>query len=71
MKSALFFVAVVLLLAACTKLDYIGEEYPPTDHVELFFSEADIESDYKVMGRILATAGEYVNSEKIQKQIMK
>ena len=60
--------AVILLLAACTKLDYIGEEYPPTQHVDLFFSEADIEYDYKVMGRILATAGDFVGSEKCRRK---
>ena len=70
MKSVMFIVVVVLLLVACTKLDYIGEEYAPTDHVDLFFTETDIELDYKVMGRILATAGDFVDSEKMQKKIM-
>ncbi|UCD63621.1 MAG: hypothetical protein JSW34_12890 [Candidatus Zixiibacteriota bacterium] len=62
--------AAVLLFIACTKLDYIGEEYPPTDHVDMYFSEADIEVEYKIMGRILATAGDFISSEKMQKDII-
>lgn len=70
MKRALLAAVLFLTLAACTKIDYIGEEYPPTDRVDMYFSEADIDLDYKIMGRMIATADEFVSSDKMQKKIM-
>ena len=43
----------VLFVAACAKIDYIGQSYQPTTHVDLFFSEEDIREDYQVMGNML------------------
>jgi hypothetical protein len=70
MRFALLSVVLLLTLAACTKIDYVGEEYPPTQQVDMFFSEADIQVDYKVMGHMIATADDYVSSGKMQKKIM-
>ena len=70
MRLALLSVVLLLALAACTKIDYIGDEYPPTEHVDMYFSEADIEVDYQIMGRMIATAGDYVSSSKMQKKIL-
>ena len=61
---------IVLCLSACTKIDYIGEEYPPTTHVDLFFQMEDIEREHKVMGHLIATAGDGVSAEKMQKKMM-
>jgi hypothetical protein len=70
MRLALLSVVLLLTLAACTKIDYVGEEYPPTQQVDMFFSEAEIQVDYKVMGHLIATADDYVSSGKMQKKIM-
>ena len=69
MKSLL---AVSLLLAAscgCAHLDYIGETYAPSPHVDLYFAEKDVPRDYRVMGQIVATAGDLVSAEKLQAKI--
>lgn len=71
MRAVILAAAVFIFFAGCTKLDYIGEEYPPTNHVDLYFSVDDVEQDYKVMGHVLATAGEFVSSEKMQNDIKK
>jgi len=70
MRQALLAVVLLLALAACTKIDYVGEEYPATDHVDMYFSEADINLDYNIMGRMIATADDYVSSGKMQQKIM-
>ncbi len=70
MRQALLSIVLLLSLAACTKIDYVGEEYPPTDQVDMYFSEADIRLEYKIMGRMIATADDYVSSGKMQKKIM-
>jgi len=70
MRKVLLSIVMLLSLAACTKIDYIGEEYPPTDQVDMYFSEADVRLEYKIMGRMIATADDIVSSGKMQKKIM-
>ena len=56
MKRLINSVAVLFVLLGCATINYIGESYPPTQHVDLYFSEEDIRTEYTVVGRILATA---------------
>jgi len=65
----LLLIVPLLLAVGCTNIKYIGESYPPTSRVDVFFSEDDIESDYKVMGHADATAPEYVDVEKMMEKI--
>ena len=71
--TRLFFLlwVVLFLLGSCTKLDYIGEEYTPTTNVEMYFSEADVTREHKVMGHLIATAPDLVSAEKMQKEMKK
>ena len=64
-----FLVLSVLFVAACAKIDYIGQSYPPTTHVDLYFSDADIREDYQVMGHVIAQANEGISIENLQKQL--
>ena len=59
----------VLFVAACAKIDYIGQSYPPTTHVDLYFSEEDIRQDYRVMGHVIAQANEGISIESLQKKL--
>ena len=59
----------VLFGAACAKIDYIGQSYPPTTHVDLYFSERDIREDYQVMGHVIAQANEGISIESLQKKL--
>lgn len=69
MRKVLF-VVLILLIAGCTKINYIGEQYPPTTHVDMYFSEEDVEKEYKVMGHVEVIAGEFVDVDKMQKDLM-
>lgn len=71
MKKCLLLIPLVMLFASCTKIDYVGEEYPPTDHVDLYFSFGDAPAGHKVMGYIVASAPDMVSAEKMQKDMMK
>jgi hypothetical protein len=59
-----------LLLAACTTTDYFGKTYPPTQHVDVFFSPQDVRRPYEVMGEIRAQADDIVSLQAIQKQLV-
>jgi hypothetical protein len=63
-------IPALLVVAACAHVDYIGESYPPTSHVDVFFAEDDVRQEYKVMGKVVATANDLVSAEKLQAKIM-
>ncbi|MCO5946359.1 hypothetical protein [Mucilaginibacter flavidus] len=46
--------AFCFLLTACRVIepDYFGEKYPPTTHVDIFYSTHDVKKDYKVIGHM-------------------
>ena len=61
----------VLLVAACAQpVRYVGRSYPPTFHVDLYFSEEAITKDYQVMGHAVAEAPDtYLNIEELQEKL--
>lgn len=70
MRNAMLSFVLMVLVIGCTKIDYIGEEYPPTSHVDMFFSMDDVDRDYRVMGHVVATAPDLVSAQKMQKKIL-
>ena len=43
-KYTVSLLVLVLFVGACAeRVDYIGTSYEPTAHVDLYFSEADVE----------------------------
>ena len=60
---------LVLFVAACAKIDYLGQSYPPTAHVDLYFSETDIRESYQVMGHVIAQAGTGISIERLQTKL--
>jgi uncharacterized protein YbjQ (UPF0145 family) len=72
MKRLMILAAVLLLVTGCTKIDYVGKEYPQTTDVEIFFSLEDVNREYEVMGHLTATAdADMVSAEKMQEDILK
>jgi len=63
-------ILLLCMLASCTKIDYVGEEYTPTEHVDQFFSAGDVSREYKVMGYIIASAPDMVSAEKMHKKLV-
>ncbi len=60
MKRFIVLLPLLLLALSCTKIDYIGQEFPPTTQVDMYFSQADVAKDYTVMGSVIATATDIV-----------
>ena len=56
MRRVLYLLGMAVLLVRCATIHYLGDSYPPTQHVDLYFSEDDIQKDYEIIGRIEATA---------------
>lgn len=49
-------VAFTVILTGCVNTDYMGESYPPTTSVNVFYSMDDVTRPHTVMGKISATA---------------
>ncbi len=64
-------IPALLLVAACAHVDYVGQSYPPTNHVDVFFTEGDVPHEYAVMGKVVATANDLVSAEKLQQKIVR
>jgi hypothetical protein len=58
------------LLAGCTTTDYLGKTYPPTQHVDVFFSPQDVPRAYEVMGEIRAEGDEILSAESMQQKLV-
>jgi hypothetical protein len=72
MKLRIFMllVALPILAAGCATLDYVGQSYPPTQDVALFYSEENVDREYTVIGELTATADMFVSTHKVQDQIV-
>lgn len=67
----LYAVAVLACFAAgCATVDYVGESYQPTSHVDVFFAEKDVPKEYQVIGQVLASGDEYVSASALNTKLM-
>ena len=68
LRISLFMFAA--LMASCTTTDYLGKTYPPTQHVDVFYSPQDVQRPYEVMGEIRAEADDIVSYDTMQQKLM-
>jgi hypothetical protein len=70
MHLQLILFAFFVLMAGCTTTDYLGKTYPPTQHVDVFFSPQDVKRAYEVMGEIRAEGDDIVSYESMQQKLV-
>lgn len=59
MKNLLY-LSIIILLGSCSPtLNYLGDNYPPTDNVDVYYDEGDIKREFKVIGQL---TGDNVNT---------
>ncbi len=56
-------VSALLLTVGCISVKYIGDEYPPTKQVKIFFTKKEVPKPYKIIGKAIITtpSGFYVS----------
>ena len=67
----LMLAALPMLVSACAHLDYAGQSFPPTEHVDLFYSESNVGREYAVMGELTGTGDQLVSTQKLQDEMVK
>lgn len=58
MKAYLIIGLFCLLSLGCAMVSYVGEKYPPTTSVEIFYSTHDVTKSFKVIGHMTYPASE-------------
>ena len=60
-KIIVLMLSMLLFFTACgddVDVDYLGDSYVPTSHVDVYFSEDDVTEGYLVMGHATADGGD-------------
>ncbi len=70
MTRNLALLCVAILAAGCATVDYVGESYSPTTHVDIFFSESDVPHPYVVMGKVLASGDQFTSAERLNRAMI-
>jgi hypothetical protein len=70
MPLQIFLLAFFALLTSCTTTDYLGKTYPPTQHVDVFYSPHDVTRAYEVMGEIRAEGDDIVSYASMQQKLV-
>ncbi len=60
-KTVVLILLMILFVSACgddVDIDYLGDSYAPTSHVDVYFSEDDVTEGYLVIGHATADGGD-------------
>ena len=61
-KISVLILSMILFVSACggddVDVDYLGDSYTPTSHVDVYFSEDDVPEGYLVIGHATADGGD-------------
>lgn len=66
----LILILSVLLLSCSSGVKYLGNSYPPTQDVKIYFTKGDIDKEYEVIGKVYLDVEEKTKDEKIQNMIL-
>jgi hypothetical protein len=47
---------LLLTISACARVNYIGNSYAPTQRVEIFYEEEQVQDNYEVIGKAVASS---------------
>ena len=74
--SKLAMISLLLLVLVATsgcsrnRVTYIGDSYPPSNQVNVFFDAGDIEQTYRVMGRATGVVSEGGDTDRLNEKFL-
>ncbi len=74
MKKAYKFYLLVLIfaLSSCSpKTYFLGDSYPATSAIDVFYDEKDVEKDYNTIGQVTHAHCDFAGVEKIKNAMIK
>jgi hypothetical protein len=65
-------ILIMFVFISCIPIDYIGDTYPPTDKVDVYYSEKEVKINYIIFGHIIGSKASINDiKEKLQMEAMK
>ena len=58
------------LTTGCATIDYVGESYEPTTHIDMYFSEAAVPREYKVVGQVMASGDQFTTASRLNDRML-
>ncbi len=56
----LVLLSIAILISACSPtMNYLGDTFPPTNDIDIFYDQGDIKKDYRVIGQL---SGDNINN---------
>lgn len=57
-------------LHACVAVSYVGDRYQPTEQVDVYYAERDVESEYRVIGHLSEQVNGLKGEERAKQRII-
>ncbi len=79
MKNLILVLPIFLIATSCLTIipdrfqnpvHYLGETFPPTEQVDVFYNFGDVEKEFKVIGKISNDAGATYSIEKAKEKMI-
>ncbi|MDH3892532.1 MAG: hypothetical protein OEV49_15815 [candidate division Zixibacteria bacterium] len=70
MRMILVVMTAVVLAGGCRKVEFVGEVYPATGHVDLYCSWQDVQELHRVIGHFVPVDEDMSNIPKMRKQML-
>ena len=72
MKNLILLLTTITFVACSPRTHYLGDVYPVSDHVDVYYDEGDIEKDFKVIGQLTGdnSGNTLMNLEKIKESMI-
>jgi hypothetical protein len=64
------FIILILLVIGCASVNYVGKSYDPTNNIDVYYSEKEINKEYEVMGHAVGRGGLFVTDNQINKKLI-
>ena len=48
---------LLTFVSSCTTVDYVGESYPATQDVQIYYSLEEVPEEYRIFGHLVGTGG--------------
>lgn len=71
MKLVLGVLIMVALFGGCRQVEFVGEEYPITAHVDLYCSWGDVQEDHRVIGHLVPIDEDMNDVRKMRKNMIR
>lgn len=58
--TKLFQITLVIIISwSCATVDYVGESYPQTTNIDIYYSNKDITNNFKIIGYVVGYREDY------------